>query len=83
MIFAVLILCLQQFDSLIMEPKIVGNYTGIKPIWIIFAVTIGGKFFGVAGMFLGVPVMATLTYLAELYMRRRLEKKGIAMEEIQ
>lgn len=82
-IFAVLILCLQQFDSLIMEPKIVGNYTGIKPIWIIFAVTIGGKFFGVAGMFLGVPVMATLTYLAELYMRRRLEKKGIAMEEIQ
>ncbi len=82
-IFAILILCLQQFDSLVMEPKIVGNFTGIKPIWIIFAVTIGGKFFGVAGMFLGVPVMATMTYLAELYMRRRLAKKGISMEEIQ
>ncbi len=82
-IFAILILCLQQFDSLVMEPKIVGNFTGIKPIWIIFAVTIGGKFFGVAGMFLGVPVMATMTYLAELYMRRRLAKKGISMDEIQ
>lgn len=82
-IFAILILCLQQFDSLVMEPKIVGNYTGIKPIWIIFAVTLGGKFFGVAGMFLGVPVMATLIYLAELYMRRRLEKRGIHMDEIQ
>lgn len=81
-IFAIMILCLQQFDGLILGPKLLGNSTGMKPIWIIFAITIGGKFFGVLGMFLGVPVVATLGYLAEQYMRHRLAKKNISMDTL-
>lgn len=82
LVFAIMILCLQQFDGLILGPKLLGNSTGMKPLWIIFAITIGGKFFGVAGMFLGVPVMATLSYLAEQYMRRRLAAKNLSMDEL-
>lgn len=82
LIFAIMILCLQQFDGLILGPKLLGNSTGMKPLWIIFAITIGGKFFGVAGMFLGVPVMATLGYLAERYMRYRLAKKNLSIDDI-
>lgn len=82
LIFGIMILCLQQFDGLILGPKLLGNSTGMKPLWIIFAITIGGKFFGVLGMFLGVPVVATLAYLAERYMRYRLGRKGMAMDEI-
>ena len=81
-IFAVMILCLQQFDGLILGPKLLGNSTGMKPLWIIFAITIGGKFFGVLGMFLGVPVVAILGYLAEQYMRYRLEKKNITLDTL-
>ena len=81
-IFAVMILCLQQFDGLILGPKLLGDSTGMKPLWIIFAITIGGKFFGVIGMFLGVPVMATLGYLAERYMRHRLKRKHISMDQL-
>lgn len=81
-VFSIMILCLQQFDGLILGPKLLGDSTGMKPLWIIFAITIGGKFFGVLGMFLGVPVMAALGYLAERYMRSRLAKKNISMEEI-
>ena len=82
LIFAVMILCLQQFDGLILELKLLGDSTGMKPLWIIFAITIGGKFFGVIGMFLGVPVMATLGYLAERYMRHRLKRKHISMDQL-
>ena len=82
LIFAVMILCLQQFDGLILGPKLLGDSTGMKPLWIIFAITIGGKFFGVIGMFLGVPVMATLGYLAERYMRHRLRRKHISMDQL-
>ena len=82
LIFAVMILCLQQFDGLWLGPKLMGSSTGMKPIWIIFAITIGGKFFGVPGMFLGVPVVAIIAYLAERYMRYRLEKKGLDMDRI-
>lgn len=82
LIFLIMILCLQQFDGLVLGPKLMGNSTGMKPIWIIFAITIGGRFFGVPGMFLGVPAFAILGYLAERYMRYRLRKRNIAMEDI-
>ena len=40
--FAVWILILQQFDGLYLGPKILGQTTGMRPLWIIFAITIGG-----------------------------------------
>ncbi len=83
LIFLIMILCLQQFDGLYLGPKLMGNSTGMKPIWIIFAITVGGKFFGVPGMFLGVPVLAILAYLAELLVSERLRKKGLTIADIQ
>ena len=82
LIFAIMILCLQQFDGLWLGPKLMGNSTGMKPIWIIFAITIGGKFFGVLGMFLGVPVVAIFAYLGERYMKWRLSSKQINMDDL-
>lgn len=54
------ILALQQFDGIILGPKILGDSIGLKPISIIFAIIIGGGLFGVIGMFLGVPVYAVI-----------------------
>ena len=82
LIFTIMILCLQQFDGLVLGPKLLGNSTGMKPIWIIFAITIGGKFFGVVGMFLGVPFVAIIAYLAERFMTWRLRLKQIDINEI-
>ena len=81
-VFALMILCLQQFDGLWLGPKLMGNSTGMKPIWIIFAITIGGKFFGVIGMFLGVPVVAIIGYLVERYLSSRLREKGMDIKDI-
>ncbi len=77
-VFAVMILCLQQFDGLILGPKIIGSSTGMKPLWIIFAITIGGHLAGIIGMFLGVPVVAILSYLFDLYLEHRLSRKNIS-----
>ncbi len=75
--FTILILCLQQFDGLILGPKILGGSTGMKPLWIIFAITVGGKLAGVIGMFLGVPLVAFISYLLDLYLNHRLRKKNV------
>lgn len=75
--FGILILCLQQFDGLVLGPKILGDSTGMKPLWIIFAITVGGSLAGVLGMFLGVPVIAIFRYLMNLYLEHRLNKKKI------
>lgn len=76
-IFAILILILQQFDGLYLGPKILGDQTGIKPLWVIFGITVGGAYFGVLGMFLGVPTVAVIMYLVNLFIEKKLKKKEI------
>lgn len=77
LIFAIIILVLQQFDGLILGPKILGDSTGLKPLWIIFAITVGGSLAGVLGMFLGVPVVAVLRYLLNRFLAYRLDKRNL------
>ena len=52
LIMAVTVIILQQIDANIINPKILGDGLKISPILVIFAVTIGGEFFGVIVMFL-------------------------------
>ena len=59
-IMAIVVIILQQIDSNIINPKIIGDSLEISPLIVIFAVTIGGAYFGVLGMFLAVPVAAVL-----------------------
>ncbi len=76
-IFLILILALQQFDGLILGPRILGDSTGLRPILILFAITIGGAYFGVIGMFLGVPFIAVAQYLLNLVVTKRLKDRNI------
>lgn len=46
----------QSLESGVISPKIVGDSTGLHPVWILFAIMAGGFFFGFAGLLLAVPV---------------------------
>lgn len=78
--FLILIFVLQQFDGLYLGPTILGNSTGLKPLWIIFAITIGGNLAGVLGMFFGVPTMAVIVYLINKLIDRKLKSKDINID---
>ena len=67
----VIIIILQQVDANVINPKIVGNSLKLSPILIIFAVTVGGAYFGILGMFLAVPVIAILKILVFDYIEYR------------
>ncbi len=56
----ILILVLQQIDANIIQPKIVGSNLKVSRIVVILSTTLGGAYFGVWGMFFGVPVLTTL-----------------------
>ena len=77
LIFTILIIILQQIDGNIIGPKIIGNSTGLSPIWVLFAITFGGWVGGVGGMIFSVPVMAVIVHIAEEIINNRLEKKGL------
>lgn len=58
--FIILIVALQQFDGNVLGPRILSESLGISGFWVIVAILLGGSFFGVLGMFLGVPVFACI-----------------------
>lgn len=81
LIFIIMVFILQQFDGLILGPKILGESTGVRPLLILFSITVGGAYFGPLGMFLGVPFFATVQFLIGNWVDYRLYKKNIKMNE--
>lgn len=79
LIFAILILVIQQLDGNVIGPKILGDSTGLRPLWIIFAITVGGWLGGVVGMLLGVPCVAVISRLIEEFVNKKLAEKDIDM----
>ena len=76
-IMAIVVIILQQIDSNIINPKIIGNSLEISPLLVIFAVTVGGAYFGVLGMFLAVPVIAVLKIIVNDYLDFKIKKKYV------
>ena len=81
LIFIIMVFVLQQFDGLILGPKILGESTGVRPLLILFSITVGGAYFGPLGMFLGVPFFATVQFLIGNWVDYRLYKKNIKLEK--
>ena len=78
--FVIFVLALQQLDGNVIGPKILGDKTGLSSLWVIFAILVGGSFFGVAGMFFGVPVCACVYSAWDFYVNARLRKKHLPLE---
>lgn len=78
--FALLTLLVQQVDGNLIAPKILGNSTGLDPIWVIVAITFMGGFFGVPGMIIGVPSFAIIYMLVKKFVEARLTKKALPVE---
>ena len=73
----IVVIILQQIDANIINPKIVGKSLKISPILVLLAVTIGGAYFGILGMFLAVPVIAIVKILIEDFVDYRLAIKKL------
>ena len=80
-IFALMILIVQQVDGNIICPAILGNSLGLKPILIIFAVTLGGGLFGIVGMIAGVPAFTVIYTIFKRSVSHRLQKKNLDSPE--
>ena len=72
---AIVVIILQQIDANIINPKIVGNSLKISPLLVMFAITVGGAYFGMLGMFLAVPVAAVLKILVEDFIKYKDKKR--------
>ena len=71
----IIAVAIQQIDANIINPNILGNSLKVSPLIIIIAVSVGGAYFGVVGMFLAVPVAAALKIIIMDYIDYRLQIK--------
>ena len=76
----IFIIILQQIDGNIIGPKIMGNSLGLSALWILFAITVGGKLMGVAGMLIGVPTFAVIYSIVAENVDRILNEKNITVD---
>lgn len=75
LIMVIVVTILQQIDANIINPKILGNSLKISPLLVIFAVAVGGAYFGFWGMFLSVPIIAVFKLLLTDYIEYKIKKK--------
>lgn len=81
LVFIIFVVVLQQLESNLIYPKVVGGSIGLSAIWVLFAITVGGELFGLIGMLLGVPTMAVIYRLVKDGIDNRLKEKKIKLEE--
>lgn len=80
LIFGIFVLILQQVDGNIIGPIIIGDRLQISSMWILFAILVGGGFFGVPGMILGAPCFACIYALVSSICKMKLEAKNLPLE---
>lgn len=74
-LFVIFGICLQQFESNLIYPRVVGTSVGLSGLWVLFAITIGGGLFNLMGMLLGLPTFSVIYSLLREEMSRRVEMK--------
>ena len=81
---AIVVLIVQQIDSNIIYPSIIGKSLDIHPMTIIIILLVAGNLAGVFGMFLGVPIYAIVktivSYLYEVYQLHKNSKDLIVTD---
>ena len=75
LIMTIVVIIVQQIDANIINPKITGNALNVSPLLVIFSVTIGGAYFGVAGMFLAVPISVLIKLMLDDYISNKNDKE--------
>jgi predicted PurR-regulated permease PerM len=51
---------IQQIESGILTPKIIGESVGVHPVYVILSLFVGGKLMGIVGMIIAVPVLVAI-----------------------
>lgn len=74
-IFIVFLIILQQIETNVIYPKVVGDSVGLPGMWVLVAVVVGGSLGGMLGLLLGLPTISVLYTIFRNDVHKRLQKK--------
>lgn len=76
-IFLIFIIVLQQLETNLIYPKVVGDSVGLPGIIVLVAISIGGSLGGVLGMLVALPIASVTYTLIRAGVEKRLKEKNI------
>ena len=77
LVFLIIVLVMQQIDGNLIQPKIIGDKTGLSSLGVIFAITLMGGIFGFAGLVIGAPTVAMMTVMINDKISYNLRKRSL------
>ena len=72
--FVIYTLISQFCDGNLLKPKLFGDPTGLRPMWVLASIIICGGLFGVVGMILGVPLFAIISDIVNERVEKRIQR---------
>ncbi len=72
--FVIYTLVSQFCDGNLLKPKLFGDTTGLRPMWVLAAIIICGGLFGVIGMVFGVPLFAIISDIVNERVEKRIQR---------
>lgn len=82
LVLLILLIILQQLDSRLIAPRVLGRSVGVSAFWVLFAVVVGGYLLGPVGMVLGVPAFVTLYGLLRGLIYWILDRRGVTARDL-
>ncbi len=75
--FLIFTVILQTLDGYVIKPKLFGNTLGISSVWILIAIIVFGRVFGIMGVLLAIPFAAIIDFsYRELFIVWLEKRKG-------
>lgn len=62
---AIWAMVLQQIKDNLIAPKLLGEFIGLSPLWVLIALLVGGRVAGLLGILLSVPIAGTIKSAVE------------------
>lgn len=75
--FIIITVVIQAVDGNVVVPRLIGNNIGLSSEWVITSITVMSGFFGIAGMFVGVPLFAVMYEFISEWAKNKLQKRGV------
>ncbi|MBC3798342.1 AI-2E family transporter [Acetobacterium tundrae] len=78
LIFVIYIVVLQQIETNLIYPRVVGSSVGLSGLWVLIGMIIGGSLFGILGTILGIPTFAVIYAVFRKITNERIIKKTMS-----
>ena len=77
LIATIVMIIVSQIDANIINPRITGSKLNTNPLLVVFALTVGGAYFGIIGMFLSVPFAVLIKEMIEDFIKNKEKQKEL------